>query len=86
MTQIPVYGTAAGLAAGLPTALLAGHAGVILAVVVGLALLTVLVQLVLFTPVEEAALLPDRLTFREPSLPDRYRPRSPGIFRLSRHY
>jgi hypothetical protein len=86
MTQILVHGTvAAGLVAGLPTGLLHSDAGMILVVVVGLALLVAFGRQILFTPVEEAAPLPERLARRELPLPECYRPHGPGLFRLSRY-
>ena len=73
-----------GLGAGLPLGQAPSHAGVVLVVVLGLALLTALVRDELFRPVAEAtpmggAAVPPGVPAAEQCLPH-----IPGLLRLSR--
>jgi hypothetical protein len=66
-------------ASGLP-----GWAGPLLAIVLGLGMLGVYLRRLLFTPVEEAVLVPEARSLREPPPPERYRLGHLGLLRFSR--
>ena len=59
-------------------------AGPLVVTVVGLALLGFYLRRLLFTPVEEAVLVPESRSLREPPPPERYRLRRPRVLRFSR--
>jgi hypothetical protein len=76
LTTAPSLALAAG---ALP-----GWAGPLLVIALGLTMLAIYVYRLLLTPIEEAVLVTEARTLREPPPPEQYRLRGPRLLRIVR--